>query len=100
MTGFTRRGFSIVPPTLEEQLREQAQSPLLGWAARAYRALAIFARSHAEFGAPDVRAAVEGVLLPRAPDERAWGPVFQRARRAGLVAPAGPRRWTSRISRR
>jgi hypothetical protein len=66
---------------------EHAEAVEPGWKDKAWAALQSFILHHQEpFMAEDVRAAAD---VPPPPDPRAWGGVFQRAARAGLIIKAG-----------
>lgn len=59
------------------------------WKDAAYFALCGYAATNGEFTIEDVRESVRD--LPPPPDGRAWGQVATRARRAGVIVPAGYR---------
>lgn len=63
-----------------------------GWTLTAYSNLVALARAH-KLSEPmlgeDIRKLAYDAGLPRPPDERAWGAVFLRARKAGLMVPVG-----------
>jgi hypothetical protein len=76
-----------------EQLRDQGIAQALEhadrdtprWSSIAYEFLCKFAQTHeGEFMAEYVRAASRGIIPPP-PDERAWGGVFTKAYRAGVI---------------
>ena len=60
-----------------------------GWADHAYHALCLFAKERPLFKAEDVRKHVHerGLAEPR--DARAWGAVFLRAEKDGLIGQVG-----------
>ena len=58
------------------------------WADRAYDFLQGYLRTNERLTSEDVREAAKG-LVPEPPSLRAWGGVFQRAARAGLIERAG-----------
>lgn len=67
---------------------EHAESVTPRWADKAFDLLCQHARANAEFTSEDVRfAAKDSITAP--PDGRAWGGIFQRAARAGIIARAG-----------
>lgn len=66
------------------------------WTHKAYGMLADFVRmrgpSWPAFSSEDVRRYATARGLPAPPELRAWGGVFQKAARAGLIVPAGFRK--------
>lgn len=97
---FTRQGTSIVPPTAEELAKRRRDDGIARadrhaaandpwWRDRAFRAVAIFARTHSAFLAEDVRQMAEREGLPPPPDGRAWGAVMQRAQRERVIQADG-----------
>lgn len=67
---------------------EHAESDQPGWAGIALDFLRGYARMHVDFLAEDVVAAA-AMLVPDPPDGRAWGYVFRRAAREGVIQKAG-----------
>jgi hypothetical protein len=61
---------------------QEKRSP--GWKDQAYAYLKTFAQFSPEFTAEDVRHAADDVV-PAAKEPRAWGGIFQRASREGLI---------------
>jgi len=63
-----------------------------GWVAQAYAAFLAFAKIDParKFTTEDVRNAAKDTVPP-APDDRAWGAIAQRAKRAGIVKAVGTR---------
>ena len=72
----------------------EAGLPPAKWSTLAYLALLEFAAANARFTAEDARLGAHKAGLPLPPDARAWGGVFKRAVRKGLITPDGygPRR--------
>lgn len=69
------------------QAEEHADAVHEGWTTQAWNALQAFvSTTETPFMAEDVRASAD---VPAPPDPRAWGGVFQRAARAGLIVKAG-----------
>lgn len=58
------------------------------WSDRAYDFLTAYLRANERLTSEDVREAAQGIV-PAPPSLRAWGGVFQRAARAGLIERAG-----------
>lgn len=56
------------------------------WKDDAYRALRLFARSYSKFTIEEVRNDFPEI---KAPTDKAWGSVVIRARKDGLITPAG-----------
>ena len=67
---------------------EHADDVTPRWSDKAFELLCEHAQRHAEFTSEDVRFAAKD-SIPAPPDGRAWGGVFQRAARAGIIARAG-----------
>lgn len=60
------------------------------WGDTAWSFLVDYARANLSFTAEDARQAAERAgAVPPPPDKRAWGGVFQRASRAGLIQRIG-----------
>lgn len=60
------------------------------WGDTAWSFLVDYARANVSFTAEDARQAAErSGAVPPPPDKRAWGGVFQRASRAGLIQRIG-----------
>lgn len=69
---------------------ERADQHVDDWTPRALQMLVAFARdARGDFLIEDARAYAEARDLPAPTDERAWGHVAQRAKRAGLIEPVG-----------
>lgn len=68
---------------------DHANAVVPSWADQAYALLRDYAMTHAGFTSEDLSAYAIGVGLPIPPDKRAWGGVVGRARRNGVVEPAG-----------
>lgn len=69
---------------------DHAEGVQPGWNGQAYILLATFARSaNRPFMAEEVRRYALECGLGAPPDPRAWGGVFQKASRAGLIVQAG-----------
>ena len=60
-----------------------------GWAEIAAAALLVFARTHARFTAYDFRQAYHAAGKPAPPTDKAFGAVFQRAARDGVIERVG-----------
>lgn len=60
-----------------------------GWTDRAYQALCAFARQARSFTSFDFRRAIGSLGLEKPPTDKAYGAVFQRAARAGVIRKAG-----------
>lgn len=60
-----------------------------GWAEIAGAALLVFARTHARFTAYDFRQAYHAAGKPAPPTDKAFGSVFQRAAREGVIERVG-----------
>lgn len=90
---------SLEPPKPAEVARDHAIASAVahadaeapGWSDKAYALLAEYARSvNGEFLAEDVRHWAETRRgLPAPPDNRAWGGVFKKAVRGGVVQRTG-----------
>lgn len=76
-----------------QQAAEHAEEVHPDWNNLAYEALRVFAAgkrgTSATFTSEDVRGSIAAAFVPQPPHLRAWGAVFQRAARAGLIAKAG-----------
>lgn len=68
---------------------EHADNATPGWSDAALEYVKHFARAHKEFLAEDVRVLAPLLGLPEPPDNRAWGAVIRRARKEGIITPAG-----------
>lgn len=68
---------------------EHADAVSPGWTERAYQALCAFARQVRSFTSFDFRCSVESQGLEKPPTDKAYGAVFQRAARAGVIRKAG-----------
>lgn len=60
-----------------------------GWSDKAYEFLLDYARRHRTFISEDVSDAARSSTLPRPPTDRAWGGIYQRAARAGMIIQDG-----------
>lgn len=69
-----------------------------GWQDHAYHALRLFAKTTEYFKAEDLRKHARERGLQEPPDPRAWGAVFLRAERDGLIAQVGYAKSKSRIA--
>lgn len=77
-----------------ERAADHAERDLPGWGERAYYYLRLYVASHTEpFVAPELRAWAHRQGLEQPPSAYAWGSVFHRARRAGLISPEGYRQY-------
>lgn len=73
-----------------KQATDHADQKIEKWSDRAYDFLLEFIKTNKEFMAEDVRNASEGTLeLP--PSNRAWGSIFVKAARAGMIKRKGYR---------
>lgn len=76
-----------------QQAAEHAEDVHTDWNALADEALRVFAAGKRgtsdTFTSEDVRGSIAAAFVPQPPHLRAWGAVFQRAARAGLIAKAG-----------
>ena len=63
----------------------------VGWTDQAYELLRQYAAGSLVFTPEDVRKFAAKRGLPPPPDSRAWGGVFMRARRAGIIRHGGYR---------
>ena len=70
---------------------DHAEAVIPGWSGRAFDFLRGFVETPGRkaFSAEDVRAYAHGLGLPQPTHARAWGGVFKRAAREGLIAKAG-----------
>lgn len=59
------------------------------WTESAYRFLKDFARTHAKFIGEDVSDAHIAAGLPQPGDLRAWGGLYQKAQKSGIIAHVG-----------
>lgn len=80
-----------MPPLLEAMGVVDDPKPTLpeGWTDRATEALKAALSKGLMVCAEDIRQAAEASGLPPAPDGRAWGSVFSRAKRKGLLTYVG-----------
>lgn len=76
-----------------QQAADHAEDVNPKWLDKAYEALRVFAAgkrsSGATFTSEDVRNSIAAAAVPEPPDLRAWGVVFRRAARDGLIAKVG-----------
>lgn len=76
-----------------QRAAEHAEEVHPDWHAKADEALRLFAAgmraSGKAFTSEDVRNSIVAAFVPQPPHLRAWGAVFQRAARAGLITKAG-----------
>ena len=69
---------------------EHADAVEMGWSGQARAALNEFIRLHpTPFTSADVIAYADETGLPKPPDRRAWGSVFQKASRDGAIRKVG-----------
>lgn len=75
------------------QAAEHAEEVHPDWGHVAYEALRLYAAgkrgSAATFTSEDVRGSIAAAGVPEPPHLRAWGSVFQRAARAGIIVKVG-----------
>ena len=74
------------------QAAEHAEEVCTGWGDKAYEALRVFAegtRKGQPFTSEQVRSSIAAAFVPKPPHARAWGSVFQRAARNGLIQKVG-----------
>lgn len=69
-----------------------------GWSDGAYAALRAYAKANSLFKSEDVRRHAHASGLPQPPDARAWGAVFQRAARDGLIRRVGYGKSMNRVA--
>jgi hypothetical protein len=73
-----------------QQAIDHAQDLCFDWPERAYAFLEQFARANPEFISEDVSDASKSVTgFPQPPSDRAWGSVYVKAARAGLIEQCG-----------
>lgn len=77
-------------------MKRAAENAPAGWPALAYAFLVRFAREHETFISEDVSAASKRAGLVQPPTDRAWGSIYRRAAKAGVIRQDG----TGRSSRR
>ena len=58
------------------------------WSEKAYKYFLYYLKSHCEFMAEDVRIASAGII-PEPPSKRAWGAIFVKAVKEGLIERKG-----------
>lgn len=66
-----------------------AENKHLGWNERAYAFLEMYARMHKDFISEDVSDASKEASFPQPPTDRAWGSVYRKAIRDGLIIQIG-----------
>jgi hypothetical protein len=71
-----------------QQAEDHANAVEPSWTEQAYKFLEFHCKTNSQFMAEDVRAAADGVV-PKAPTPRAWGGIFARAAKAGLIKRLG-----------
>ncbi len=76
-----------------QQAAEHAEEVNPNWGDRAFEVLRMYAAakrsSGATFTSEDVRNSILGAHLPQPPHLRAWGSVFQRAAKQGMIVKTG-----------
>lgn len=76
-----------------QQAAQHAEEVEPNWGDVAYEALRVFAAGKRASGQPftseDVRSSIAAAGVPVPPHLRAWGSVFQRAARAGMIEKVG-----------
>lgn len=72
-----------------KQAVDHANDVSPGWSERAYEALAAYSRMHRTFTGEQVRSYASAIGLELPPDNRAWGGVFTRAAKRGLIRKQG-----------
>lgn len=76
-----------------QQAADHAEEVHPDWGDLAYEALRLYAAgkraSGVTFTSEDVRSSIAAAGVPEPPHLRAWGSVFKRAARAGLIVKAG-----------
>jgi hypothetical protein len=60
-----------------------------GWSVLAYSFLLSFARTHQHFISEDVSGASKEAMLPQPPTDRAWGSVYRKAMKNGIIIQSG-----------
>lgn len=73
---------------------EHAEDVTPGWSDRAYHVMRCFVDGQnltgaGEFTGEDLRAYADRLGLPQPPHLRAWGAIFQRAAKSGLIVKTG-----------
>lgn len=71
-----------------EQAIDNAEATHDNWGDLAYSFLIGYAMLHTQFMAEDVRVSSIGIV-PEPPSKRAWGGVFVRAKKSGLIKSVG-----------
>lgn len=90
------------------QALNNADNKIPNWSSMAYSFLLSYARTHRYFISEDVSGASKEQGLPQPPTDRAWGQVYRRAIKAGIIVRDGAGisarrhgsmcpRWASRI---
>lgn len=59
------------------------------WSTQAYSFLLSFARTHEYFISEDVSGASKGEKFPQPPTDRAWGAIYRKAQKAGIIRQDG-----------
>lgn len=75
---------------------EHADRETPDWSTMAYSFLLSFARTHLHFISEDVSGASKQEKFPQPPTDRAWGQIYRRAAKAGIIEQDG----TGRSARR
>jgi hypothetical protein len=68
---------------------KHAEATHMGWNDRAYAFLEAYARQHKDFISEDVSDASKQVDFPQPPTDRAWGSVYRKAIKDGLIIQIG-----------
>lgn len=72
-----------------QQSLDHAEAVYEGWQDEAYRFLERYARSHAYFISEDVSDASKAADMNQPPTDRAWGSLYRRAAKDGLIVQDG-----------
>jgi photosystem II stability/assembly factor-like uncharacterized protein len=72
-----------------EKALAHAENTHAGWKHAAYHFLVLYAKQHAEFISEDVGDAHEAAGLPQPPTRRAWGSLYRKAAREGIIVQSG-----------
>lgn len=71
------------------QSLEHAEREHFDWADQAYEFLRTYAKGHAEFISEDVSDASKAAGFPQPPTDRAWGMIYRRAIKRGVIIQVG-----------
>lgn len=66
-----------------------AETVHVGWNDQAYAFLEAFAKQHKDFISEDVSDASKKVEFPQPPTDRAWGSVYRKAIKEGIILQVG-----------